>query len=478
MLEAVEAETRVRRLWPKWQENRDKSLEFQQWALGKQDLPTLPDSSPADYRELQKKAITPWLGLLVRAIGQALDCEGFTRSDTPVTGEPDGPSMWGVWQANRMDSRQIGLYEAVLTTGVAYVAVLPTSAQRVPSLRLSQGVPEWRTYSSAQMTAFYEHADDEWPRYAIAAEKIDDWQRPTLEEAWRVVLFDDTHVYRMVQTAQNSPVMEGDPVPHGMSRVPIVAYVNRRTIEGRVIGEIEPYIAAASRIDQDVFDRLMVQRFGAWRTKWATGVNPPPPPPKTGDPDQDAASVAAANRAQHMVLKVSDVLVSDSTETKFGTLEQTDLDAHLRAPLDSIRMLASVSQTPPVVFTGDISNISAEALAALDSSYNRKVEQLKRSLGESHEQVFNLSAVLMGIDPDYEAQVRWRDLEARSLSQMADAYGKLHQMLEIPVEILWDKIGLLDQQDVDRAHQLRSEGDALARLFAEFEGQEPTVEVV
>jgi hypothetical protein len=56
---------------------------------------------------------------------------------------------------------------------------------------------------------------------------------------------------------------------------------------------------------------------------WAVGVGPPEPP--EGQPNQE------------LYLKVSDVLVSDSTDTKFGTLPGTELSGHLRAPVEDVR---------------------------------------------------------------------------------------------------------------------------------------------
>jgi hypothetical protein len=450
-LDELEAATLVQRLWPEWRDNRDQSKTWQDWALGRQPLPQVPDSATAEYYQLQQRAITPWLGLLVQALAQALIVEGFRRSDVP-----DDGSLWSVWQANGMDRGQVALYEAALTTGIAYVAVLPGDMPRNRRTGAGSSLPEWRQYSSAKMTAFYESPDDDWPMFAIAAEPKQRWEEGVQrgESSWRVMMFDESNVYwfdKLRDDLLPTPVATRE---HGFSFVPVVRYVNRQTITGRAIGEVEPYVATASRIDQDVFDRLVVQRFGAWRVRTATGLVEPP--------------TEEEQQRQEMALKVSDILVSDSPDTQFGSLPQSEMDGHLAAATNDVRMLASVSQTPPQHLTGDLANISAEALAAIEASYNRKVEQRKQSFGESHEQCFSLSAELMGMQPDNQAQVQWRDMESRSLAQTADAMGKLAQMLEIPVEVLWDKVGFLTEQDRQRARELRAEADLLGRALAEF----------
>lgn len=452
-LEGSDVVGQFQELWPEFLQNRLQSEEWENWALGRQPLPTIPDTATFEYRELQSKSVTPWLGLLVQSLSQALDTDGYR------TASGEDSAMWAAWQANRMDSEQTSLYEAALTTGVSYLTVLPTSRS---------AIPEWRPYSSAQMTAFYESPFDEWPAFAVFAEQLPKWQRPNSEEAWRVMLLDDENVHWLRQTRRSNTLPDQaewaadvrETRRHGQRVCPVIRYVNRHTLKGRAIGEVEPYTAAASRIDQDVFDRLVVQRFASWKVRYATGlVNPL----TSQDLDEDEKEAAA--QAQEIMLKVGDILTSDSTDTKFGTLDASDMAGHLKAAMEDVRMLASVSQTPPQLLTGDINNVAAEALVAIEASFNRKVEQRKQSFGESHEQAFELTARIMGIEPDNTAQVIWKDMESRSLAQTADALGKVAQMLEVPPVVLWDKLPFLTDQDRERATRIRDREDALGRLF-------------
>lgn len=459
MLDESQAVSLAQALWVDHRDNRERSKTWQNWALGKQELPVIPDTATAEYRALQEKAITPWLGLLVQSLAQALIAEGYRAEGTD-----DNNLLWSVWQANRMDSGQVVVHDAALTTGVSYVAVLPTGTPRARSKPLIEGslpAPEWRPYSSAEMTGFYESPHDEWPVYALAAERAPTFRRQSgAREVWRLVLFDDQAVYLLDYPDGGTPTLIDEPRLHGHGIPPIVRFVNRRDIHGRALGEVEPYTAIASRIDQDVFDRLIVQRFASWRVRTATGLAQPA--------DEDDAT------RQALLLLVSDLLVSDSPDTKFGSLPETPMDGHLRAPIEDVRMLAAVSQTPPTVLTGDLSNISADALAAVESAYNRKCEQRKVSFGESWEQVFALSAPMVGQDPDPSAQIRWRDMESRSMAQTADAFGKLATTLEIPVEVLWDKLGFLTEQDRERAKELRNASDAHGNLLDELAAGQTT----
>lgn len=445
-MDAVEAERLVSDLWPELLDARERSRELQRWALGRQELPVVPDTANSEYRSLQERAITPWLSLVVQSVVQALHVEGYRRFD-----DDEDTVLWSAWQANRMDARQAPVYEAACTTGVAYVAVLPTGTpgeRRLPKVRGEMPVPEWRTYSSTEMIGFYEGPHDEWPTFALTGQRAPRWQRE--DDKWFAQLLDGDAVYTL--RVQNGKPAFVDAVEHGIGHVPVARFVNRQTISGRAIGEVEPYTAVAARIDQDEFDRMIVQRFGSWRVRYATGMVTP--------------ATEEERRAQEMVLQVSSFLTSDSTETQFGSLPETPLDGHLRAPIGDVRALAAVSQTPPTVLTGDLSNISADALAAVEAAFNRKIELRKMSFGESWEQCFDLTARLMGLTVDHAAQVQWRDMESRSLAQTADALGKLAQSLELPVEVLWDKLGFLTDQDRQRARELRAAGGAMDQLLA------------
>lgn len=86
---------------------------------------------------------------------------------------------------------------------------------------------------------------------------------------------------------------------------------------------------------------------------------------------------------------------------------------------------------------------SAEALLAADTTLAKKVQDHQTILGEAHEQMFRLAGVAMGDESaatDQEAQVWWRDTEPRSIAQQVDALGKMAQMLQVPVQALWEKV--------------------------------------
>jgi predicted nuclease of predicted toxin-antitoxin system len=308
------------------------------------------------------------------------------------------------------------------------------------------------------MLAFYQDAaEDDWPMYAIEGQ-------PTFQDrVWRFRLYDDEAIY----TFDTVP-REGERVTyittdtHAIGVTPIVRFANQIDLDGRSVGEVEPFIPLISRIDQDTFDRLVVQRFQSWAVRWITGLVLP-------DQREEA-------QKEKLRLRAEDILIAPDPDTKIGALPAGDLGGLIQARDADIKDLAAVSQTPPHYLLGQIINVSAEALAAAEAALNRKVEERKHIFGEAAEQTLRLAAHLAGDSEEAEdvaSEVRWRDMEARSLAQVADALGKMATMLGVPVEALWEKIPGTTLTEVNRWAELRRRDDVLGQMLAQIAPDAP-----
>ena len=165
--------------------------------------------------------------------------------------------------------------------------------------------------------------------------------------------------------------------------------------------------------------------------------------------------------------------VADSEGARFGDFAQTELTGHMTAYDSTVRTLAAVAQISPNILTGDLVNLSADALAQMEASTQRKISEYETLFGESWEMSFHLAARAAGNPSaaDASAQVRWRDTEARSLASTVDALGKIAQMLQVPVEALWEKIPGVTDQDVTHWKELRASEDVLGALVGDFNRQ-------
>ncbi len=427
-------------LWPALTTERDRLNRIDKWARWEHDRPAVPRQATAEYRRLAESARTPWLRLVVNSRVQQLYIDGYRRKDATT----EAPA-WTAWQANRMDARQVPLHRATFTYGLAYETVLPG---RSPA---GQPMPVMRGVSPRRMIAMYEdEGADEWPVIALQADpaKVDG------EKGWLLQLYDDEVVHRILTDSTVGRLTYVTHDVHGTGVCPVVRFTAQLDLEGRADGEVEPYIPIARRINQTTYDRLVVQRFASWVVRTISGMTEP----------EGTAEERAARRLE---LSIEDILIAEDPDTKFGSLPATSPDGYIAATEHEIHTLSATSQTPAHEMLGQMANLSAEALAAAEASLTRAITEAQYGLGESHEQSLRLAALGMGDTAgasDTEAQVRWRDMESRSLATAADALGKLAQMLNVPVELLWEKIPGWTQQDVETAKEMAAKGDAIGSL--------------
>ncbi len=433
-------------LWPLALTERKRADRIDRWMRWDHDEPHRPRASTQEYKDLAARAQAPWGRRVVTAVCDQLYVEGFRASD-----EQDNAAPWDWWQANGWDARQMAIHEAAVGYGLAYAVVVPGTSW------LGVKQPVMRGLDPSQMVAVYEDpAWDDWPVYAMRA-------MPTQigsSQAFRLRLYEAYWRHNLVITASGDSVKYVDIERHKVPVCPVVRYTNRLDLRGRADGDVEPVIPLLSRIDQTTFDRLVVQRFASWKVRTATGMD-----------IEESAKLAGLTPEQVKVrMQVGDILVG-GPDTSFGTLDHTPLDGFIAAHDADVRALAAVSQTPAHELIGQMANLSAEALAAAEASLTRRVTRAKHAIGEAHEQTLRLSALCMD-DPaaaaDVKTEVHWRDMESRSLAQAADALGKIAQMLEVPVEVLWRKIPGWTQQDVDEAKAARKRGGGIDALVAKL----------
>jgi hypothetical protein len=312
-------------------------------------------------------------------------------------------------------------------------------------------------------TAWYEYPEDEWPIFVIHADEDyfgDNHDQP----GWTVELTDetDTHTFHVLGDGERVEDWEYvSTTEHDVGVPPFVKYTNMTDLDGRHTGEIEPFIPLAKRIDQSLFDRLIVQRFGAWKVRFITGLQRP------GNMSEQEYQTSL------LKMKINDFLVATSDKTKFGTLDETQLDGFIKGRDADIRDLSAVLQVPPYMFLGLSANMQAESLAAARSALMAKSAERRETWGESHEQLFRVTAKIRGNPEEmraYDMECKWRDTEVRPLSQAADALAKLAGQVGVPLEMLWGMIPNWTDSDVERAKSLVS-AQGFDALLAELSGQ-------
>lgn len=392
-----------------------------------QRLAWLPSSVPTEVKQIATISRVNMLRFVVKAAVQAMYVDGYRAPR-----EADDEAAWDIWQRNRMDARQIGVHRAGISYGAAYVTVLP-----------GDPVPVLRGASPRQMTAVYGD-DDEWPRFAL--EKL---------RSGRFRLIDEEAVYTM-EASDGSPsdVKWLRTQEHGAGVTPVVRFRDTDDLDDPVLGVVEPLMALQDQINLTTFGLLVAQHYGAFRQRYIIGW--------LAESEEEKLKASASKLW---------TFEDSKDEVQVGEFQQTDLSGYISSREASLRHLATVSQTPAHELLGQLVNLSAEALAAAESSHRRAITETQTVMGEAWEQVLALGAQYTGAQADPSSYVRWKDTEARSMSQMADALGKLATMLGVPPQELWERIPGVSQQEIERWKEAAKEGDALANLTSILDRQ-------
>lgn len=421
----------------------DNEMEPDNPAYGRPYSPSRQDTN-TEYENLRGLSPNNFAGLVVASVAQTAYLEGIRRP-----GENGQLKIWETFMRNRWLAKQSAVHRHAIGQGVAYGAVLP-GEDPLTSTKMSKMIGR----SAVDMTAFYDSDDDEWSKMAIEAyPRYEDMGGlgTAIFAGWTVRIWDAYVIHHLTCKGDGTERKDWSYISHDVHNIPVppvARCANRLDLEGRARGEIEPILPILRRVDQDLFDRLINQRFGAWQVRYISGMAKPT--------KQDAAE------AQAMRLRVEDLLISTSEKTKFGVLPAGSLENQIKATDADLRLLSAIAQVPPHHLLGLSSNLQAEALAAAEAGLQRKSFDFRTNAAEFHEQMARLCAMAEGdmvTAAAWDLQVRWRDTESRSMTQAADALGKLAVQLKVPIEMLWERIPGWTDTDVQRAKELVENGD-------------------
>lgn len=440
-------------------DDRDKDLQrIQDYLDGKFDGPYLPSGATREARTLAERACTNLLVPALNAPAQALFLELHR-----LPGSTGASPAWTAFQRNRLGGRQSDLYRDALSLEQAFLA-----ADRFPPGHKHEGKVRALLWGRLSTVALWEDpVNDERPAFVLhlTSSPSDDG------DPGFAIAFDREHRFEFQFKDENRFSIVST-VPHGAQDTPVIPFTPYRDLRGRPRGIIKPLMPILDRINQTTYDLLIVQSDAAFKVKWASGLVPPPVMKTTpvtfkeaveskeiADPsDPRYAGIGDDDIVGHRQEPVLDdfgnevrrpvkfgpgqLLTLEDPQARVGTLDETPLDGYIASIEMSIKQMGAVAQIPAQFLTGAVSNLSADALAALGAALDRMITELQNSFGESWEQFFQLVAEIEQLEGAdiYDTDLSWRDMSVRSLSQTVDALGKAVKMLGVPERGLWPRI--------------------------------------
>lgn len=429
-------------VYPKWNKEKQRLDRIGAWMEGRQPYCTKVGPRDVEKRALLELSRSPWLGLSVSIYAQAMYVDGYK---SPKSERRDNSSAWDIWLANNFQAHQISVHRSAIGFGYSFVRVLPGEDY------LGRAMPVIRGVSPKRMFAMYEDpVSDDFPEWAL------EWMPDNRTWRW----YDENVFHEFENPDAGGKFKYVRTEEHGVGVCPVVRYVNQMDLDGRCIGDVEPVIAVAARIDKTDYDRLLVQHYNSWKVRTATGL----------EQAEDYSDRSMDKRK----LAQDDILISSDPNVTFGSLPETNMSPFIQAHESDVESLASMQQLPSHLFTGKVVNVSAEALAASRAQTTQKLLEKQTSMGVSHARMLRLAAGIAGDQTaaaDFSARVSWQDVEVRSLAQAADAYGKIAQQLGVPKEFLWRFIPGFDATDVQEMREMVLDNDPLTKYLRDEFGK-------
>jgi hypothetical protein len=384
--------------------------QLQAYAENRAPLPHVPGVDPHEAQQWMKDARTNWAALVIDSPAERLGVDGFRFGEE--SGADDEANR--IWQENSMDAESDLVHYGALSQRRSFVLVEEGE----------NGRPRLLHKSARQIAVAYDPHD---PRKIAAGLYLylDPWTGNARATVWTP---DDFY-----ELASNTGEVS---FPMGVARldgwdmwalpsgtpsegknpwgeVPIVPFVNRRNRRTSGFAEHEDILSIQNRINTSVIQLMAAGRYGAFRQRWAAGL----------EVDEDPAT---GQKIQPFKLDIKSLWTTDDAEVNFGEFAATDLRPYVAAVSAAVQDLAAISKTPPHYLLGQVVNVSGDALKAAETGLASKVKAKKREFGESWERVMRLAFKILGDGraTEADAETIWADSESRTVSELADAAVK------------------------------------------------------
>lgn len=425
----------VKRLEKKLDERRPAIDLLNRYYEGDHPLPIAHEKVRDKFRRMLAKSRANWVALVVDAVAERLQVEGFR-----IEGEIDNDA-WDLWQRNDLDAEGDLVHNEGLVCGETYVTVWADPDDTETPLI----TPE----HASQMIHEYDPAR---PRRLAAALKVwlDDW---TGEKRATLYLPEAIHKFSAPKSRGVWTERDDERLDNPLKTVPVAVFRNRPRLMSGGRSEIDDLLDIQDRINKTLFDLMMAAEYSSYRQRYSIGLEIP----RDDDGNPKAPFEAAVDR----------LWMAEDPDVKFGEFSATDLEPYLKAVESDVNAMAAISRTPPHYLLGAIVNISGDALKAAESGLSSKAAKRCLQFGEAWERVMRLAFSVLD-DPRAkvtDSEVIWRDVETRTEGERVDALVKM-ATLGVPKPALWERWGATPQE-IERWRDMQFEEDLAAQAGAD-----------
>lgn len=416
----------IRKLEGKLTEQRQRIKRYEMYYNGEQWLQTafLSSTKFQEYFMGMIRSISDnWLPMVVDAVDERLEVQGFRNAP----GEIQDDEAYKIWQYNYMDLVSKTLFTSTLTCGIAFLMVWDSGDRDYP------------------VTITAEHAGEVYvqtdPCNGFRTAAIKSWVDDDLG-ARRLNLYLPEAIFKYWWPTDGGAV-EWIPLPgeeiilNPMGIVPVIPVRNRIDLnKSSWKSEIHDVMSTQDQINKLVMDMLVASEFGAFRQRWATGMEIP--------------IDEATGKPQEVFKAAIDRFWSNPDPAgQFGEFSATDLGNYVRAIENRVQSLASRTRTPAHYMLGQSGTFpSGETLKATETGLIAKVRRHMLEYDDALEEAMRMAYFVNGSmvkAKNRSLETIWRDPESRTESEHIDATVK-KLALGVPLEQLWADAGYTPTQ--------------------------------
>jgi Phage portal protein, SPP1 Gp6-like len=384
---------------------------------------------------------------VVNGFADNLRVDDFTVEEGS-TGEAD--SAWRVWQSNFMEQRSAELHRELLKSGDAYVIVwqdakgkptiYPNKAQLVTvgyddeqTGQIVWALKVWRT--SRRTVRLNVFLPDRIEKYETAAQQQID--RPAVSEFSEFGTLPGPNAFQLVETIAN---------PFGM--VPVFHFAINCDIGEFGKSELENVIPLNDALNKMLLDMLVASEFGAFRQRWATGI--------------EIHTDAQGQPLSPFTAGASGVWVTDSEKARFGDFDVTNLDQYIKVQ-ESIRAeIARVTSLPLHYLMLHAQTLATgRALQTAERRFQSKIQNLQNVIGARWSKVLWFALTISGIsEKSIRLFTQWQDVSTISELEFLQSL-QAKKAIGVSLRQLMTEAGY-GQADIDRIEGERQKEAAAA----------------
>lgn len=334
-----------------------------------------------------------------------------------------------------------------ITTEITFEHAANAVVEYVPGRRRvrAAGLKVWRDWDSEFATLF-------------TPDMVYRWQRPSRDGGqW---------------TGRTAGLSRGEPshIPNPLKAVPLVELPNRSRLHGPPRSELVTVVPLQDAVNT-LWAHLMTASDGlALPARAVLGMDRP----VREIVDAESGEVVGEEDLPLDKFRSDRLLWLERDTARIAEFSAADLNNYLEVIGVAVEHIGAQTRTPPTYLTGQLVNVSADALAASEAGLVAKVTERQRHFGAGLREVMRLEALAAGETARAEAlalgSVVWRDPQFRSDAQYADALTKL-KAINVPDEALWERIPGVTPDEIERWKRMRDDqadaivGGNVASLF-------------